>query len=63
MPEALCDECECFGSEEDWCSIRETETRFDNNAWRYFDAREDTVATPAADATGQPATQECGECR
>jgi hypothetical protein len=64
VPEAMCDECEYFDADENWCSIRETETRFDNNACRYFDAREDTVTTPAADATGQPgAAEECAACR
>ncbi|HRT95136.1 MAG TPA: hypothetical protein P5532_11985 [Planctomycetota bacterium] len=64
IPEGICDECEYFDAEGNWCTIRETETRFDNNACRYFEARETTVVTPAADAKGQPgAAEECVPCR
>ena len=64
VPEALCDDCEYFDADENWCSIRETETRFDNNACRYFEAKEDTVTTPAADATARSlGAEECAECR
>jgi len=64
VPDGICDECEYFDGEENWCSIREMETRFDNNTCRYFDAREETVTAPAADATGQPrAAEECVPCR
>ncbi|HUU58021.1 MAG TPA: hypothetical protein VMZ50_00645 [Phycisphaerae bacterium] len=64
VPDGICDECEYFDGDENWCAIRETETRFDNNACRYFDAKENTVTTPAADATAQPrAAEECVPCR
>ncbi|HRT94205.1 MAG TPA: hypothetical protein P5532_07280 [Planctomycetota bacterium] len=64
VPDGICDECEYFDAEENWCAIRETETRFDNNACRYFEARETTVVTPAADATARPgAAEECAPCR
>jgi len=74
VPEAICDDCEYFDADENWCSIRETETRFDSNACRYFEASEDTVTTPAADATARPASaetpagrpmgaEECAGCR
>jgi len=63
VPDGLCDECEYFDAEENWCSIREIETRFDNNACRYFEATEETVTTPAADATGKPKpAEECVGC-
>jgi len=64
IPEGICDDCEYFDAEENWCSVREMETRFDNNACRYFEARENTVTNPAADATGRPvAAEECVPCR
>jgi len=64
VPEAMCDECEYFDADANWCSIRETETRFDNNACRYFEAREDTQTTPPSDAaTPGAVAQECVECR
>ena len=47
--DALCDECEHFDDEKNWCVVRETEMRFDNNACRYFDRR--------------VADKECVECR
>jgi len=64
VPEAICDECEYFDAHENSCGIRETETRFDNNACRYFEAKENTVTVPAADASQRPAAaEECVGCR
>ncbi len=47
-PDAHCDDCEYFIEDRNHCDIRETETRFDNNACRYFDRRQ--------------AHEECTEC-
>ena len=55
VPEAMCDDCAYFDDETNWCSIREMDTRFDNNACRYFEPRDD--APTETDA------KECAECR
>jgi len=53
--EAMCDDCAYFDEETNGCSIRETDTRFDNNACRYFE--------PRGDAPAETEARECAECR
>jgi len=63
-PEAMCDECEYFDADENWCSVRGMETRFDNDACRYLEAREQAQAIPAGGAPAQQTlARECVECR
>jgi len=49
VPDAICDECEYFDEDTNFCSVRETETRFDNNACRHFE--------------NHVRSEECAECR
>jgi len=61
---AICDECQSFDGETNWCEFREKEVRFDDDACRYFEANEDTLTVPAADASARPVgAEECAECR
>ena len=60
VPEAMCDGCEYFDADENWCEIRERETRFENNACRYFEPSQDA---PTETSARRARKKECAECR